>query len=512
VQPAGFPYVLYDGEGGVTRSAFNREAHVPWHNELGDWLDLEETPQGETPLASVEIADQDAGQVVEIDLGPALAVYEACRLVSEGVLLRKLDGGSVSFHAREAADAAARPTLVIADQAGAESARVATADATISASTAKGVGTGPAFGVGADHAVLAFGDCDPARPPTSMKLRLTTSSQSGDANLGLFLLDVPTPVIIEGPPGLSEEYADNVALRADDRVWMATDFDTLPECLGDHCQAPADYCSGFTSCGKPEGMSFATVESEPAENGFTPRSGSRSLRVHQNTTLGGPNLHYRFVSSQVNLGEQEAVRFRYFMFLVDEPAVEAWTPASDHGKMPGFDGPRVTAENSVKCGNGGVPANGTCWSARGGYASTISADNPFYHYTVLYTYAYHPDWQVSGTGHMWPWDDTGQGQLERGKWHCIEQHLQMNTPGEHDGAMEVWVDDRLVMRREDLMLRGSPPYDPEIITETAGINAAWFTFQFGGQSPIPDKPMTLYVDDFVVAKGDAIGGAHIGCK
>jgi hypothetical protein len=510
-QPAGFPYVLYDGEGGVTKSAFNREANVQWQHELGDWLDLEETPRGEVPLASVAIVDEDAGQVVEIDLAPALGKVEPCRLASEGLLLRKIGGGNVSFHAREAADAAARPTLVIAGGGAGESSLVATADATLSASTTKGLGKGATFGVGTNHAVLAFGDCDPSRPPTSMKLRLTVASQSGDVTVGAFLLDVPTPVIIEAPPGLSAEYADNVALRADERVWMATDFDTLPECLGDHCQGPAEYCSGFTSCGAA-GMAFATVDSEPAENGFTPRSGTRSLRVHENPMQGGPNLHYRFVSSQVDLGEQEAVRFRYFMFLVDEPAVEAWTPTTDHGKMPGFDGPRVTHDNSTKCGNGGVPANGTCWSTRGGYAPTISADNPFFHYTVLYTYAYHPDFQTLGTGQMWPWNDTAQGQIERGAWSCIEQHLQMNTPGEHDGLMEVWVNDRLVMRREDLMLRGAPPYDPDIVTETAGINAAWFTFQFGGQSPLPDKPMTVYLDDFVVAKGDAIGGTHIGCK
>jgi hypothetical protein len=511
-QPPGFPYVLSDDVKGVTHEYFNRGAYVRWQNPGADWWDANDEEQGAEAFAQLEIANQGAGQDVEIDLSAALATHDACRFVSEGILLKKLSGGHVKFHSRQAVDPALRPKLVLVDDGGAEKVFDSVADATLSSSTDKALGTAATISVGDSGAVLAFGACDAAASTTkSMKLRLTTSDHSGGAiEVATFLLRIPTAIKIDAPPGFSYDYADNVALRSDERVWMATDFDTLPACAVDDCASPHEVCSGFTTCG--ETFQFATVESEPAENGFSPRSGKRAMRVHGNQTTAVPGAYYNFVNPAVNGAEQESARFRYFVSFVDEPAAEAWTPQADSGKFPGWSGPRSTYKSSIKCGNGGIPANGTCWSARGHYGETIPADNAFAHYTVLNTYVYHPDFQTKGTGQLWPWNETNQGQLERGKWHCVEQHLQMNTPGEYDGRLQIWVDEQLVVNRQEIKLREAPPYDPEIKTVTAGINSVWFSFQFGGPVNTPDKPITLYIDDLVVAKGDLDGGTQIGCK
>lgn len=77
---------------------------------------------------------------------------------------------------------------------------------------------------------------------------------------------------------------------------------------------------------------------------------------------------------------------------------------------------------------------------------------------------------------------------ESGRWHCVEGHLLLNTPGQSDGVFEFWVDEELQGARGDLDLRGS-------WTEYA-INAVVVENLWPGGAP---APLRRWIDDLVVS-------------
>lgn len=46
--------------------------------------------------------------------------------------------------------------------------------------------------------------------------------------------------------------------------------------------------------------------------------------------------------------------------------------------------------------------------------------------------------------------------FERGRAYRLRQRVSLNTPGKADGVLEVWVDDRPVLKRTDLLFRDTP--------------------------------------------------------
>lgn len=63
-----------------------------------------------------------------------------------------------------------------------------------------------------------------------------------------------------------------------------------------------------------------------------------------------------------------------------------------------------------------------------------------------------PDSDRKGT----PLDSTGYTRLEPGRWMRIEQEILLNTPGERNGVLRVWVDGKLKVERTDVVYRTSP--------------------------------------------------------
>lgn len=51
-------------------------------------------------------------------------------------------------------------------------------------------------------------------------------------------------------------------------------------------------------------------------------------------------------------------------------------------------------------------------------------------------------------------EQTGKSLTVK-RWHCIETHKKLNTPGVADGVAEVWLDDVLVWRRTDYLFRNN---------------------------------------------------------
>ena len=474
----GAPFLLYDGEGGVTRSYFNREAALAWKNQHGDWRDAAGMDQGEIPIATVTVPDQNAQQVVEIDLGAALA--DGPDWLWEGVLLRVPDGeanGIAAFHSREATDETLRPKLVLGDAAGRTVTLEPAADVHVDGSTSSGLGTSSTFRVSGDlNAMLRFEPPGPEIVPTSAKLVLTTTdAQYGACTVGAYYLAARAPEYLPASTGLAADYPLDDGIENHPDVFMATGFSS------------GESCEGWTSCTHADTPSPITTD-EPPEHGFRPLDGPAFRVDYEPGDLGGGSQVYDFVAA--GHGEQDDVYFRYYLrFSLD------WIPIVDGGKMPGISG-----DNSL-CGNGGSPSDGKCgWTLRGSFSEAMSDDNPMFPRIVLGTYAYHGLMEDS-YGDPWRWQTHGLGAVEQARWVCVEQHVRVNTPGVSDGVLEVWIDDHPAYAKTDVFLRDVPPYS---IEGDLGVRKIWSNHYHGGTSPTT-VPLTLYMDNVVIAK------SRIGC-
>jgi hypothetical protein len=111
----------------------------------------------------------------------------------------------------------------------------------------------------------------------------------------------------------------------------------------------------------------------------------------------------------------------------------------------------------------------------------------------LEEYVYHPD-QVGQYGDELDWVlDGSPVYFEPGVWYWIEHRVKMNTPGQHDGIIQCWLDGRLAFDRQDFRFRD---------LNTFGIDAFQFSTFFGGGDSSYAATKDEYVtnDDFVVSE------------
>ena len=83
-------------------------------------------------------------------------------------------------------------------------------------------------------------------------------------------------------------------------------------------------------------------------------------------------------------------------------------------------------------------------------------------------------------------------RFEPGKWHRVEHHFTMNTPGMNDGAVQTWFDGADALRVEGLRFRD---------VDTFAIDGFWLATFFGGGDDTHNatKDEYIYYDDFVVS-------------
>ncbi|MCW8130886.1 MAG: hypothetical protein KIS92_11085 [Planctomycetota bacterium] len=81
-----------------------------------------------------------------------------------------------------------------------------------------------------------------------------------------------------------------------------------------------------------------------------------------------------------------------------------------------------------------------------------------------------------------------QSDGEAGRWVCVEAHVKLNTPGQKDGVMELWIDGLLQCNRTGLDWRGA--YTDK------GINAVFLEAYWNKGSP---AEQSRWFDDFVVS-------------
>ncbi len=160
------------------------------------------------------------------------------------------------------------------------------------------------------------------------------------------------------------------------------------------------------------------------------------------------------------------------------------------GKLPGLAGmPNFTAR-------GCNPSTETYpgWSARMLFEPAGSGELQSDQVQIGY-YTYHLD-QAGTCGDFMLWDDDGV--LEQDHWYCIEGQVRMNTPGEADGLLQGWVDDKPAFSQDGLQFRRQTE-------DWLDVRTFWLNVYFGGSTIPNDRNLTLRIDDLAISDSGRIG-------
>jgi len=169
------------------------------------------------------------------------------------------------------------------------------------------------------------------------------------------------------------------------------------------------------------------------------------------------------------------------------------------GKLPGLGG-SIRGINSETEGRGAIPSG--CGYNDDGFSARLmwrrNRDQTIPPYFILYSYFAEEDdgslRQESGCGDQYR-IFTG---LEDDKWYTIRQYIKLNTPGERDGVVVMWIDNEETFRKEDMLIRKAGK-------ENLKINALVMNTYRGGSrtDPVWHSPSDEYAffDDFKVWVG-----------
>ena len=149
------------------------------------------------------------------------------------------------------------------------------------------------------------------------------------------------------------------------------------------------------------------------------------------------------------------------------------------GKLPGLAA-RPTQDKHSLCTGGAVCDPGAGFSARLMWRTDGAG--------VLYLY----DLTKSRTGQKWGEDIAfSQGtKFTPGKWHTIDQFVNLNSIGKANGHIKLWLDGKLMVHVSDR----------EIIGGEEKVDTVLFSTFFGGNTPdwFPASLQTAYFDDFEI--------------
>ncbi len=224
---------------------------------------------------------------------------------------------------------------------------------------------------------------------------------------------------------------------------------------------------------KEDGRSI-TVTEDP-KNKFAPFSG-KALRIEISEGKHyGTSFSFKF---KQQLGEEpESIYFRYYLRFGD-----TWS-SEGSGKLPGIAG------TYDRAGWGGRRADGkNGWSARGLFLKQQNGKTPIGYYP------YHAD--MGKWGAHWSWKEQERGYLENNRWYCVEQYIQLNTPGTNggpglnNGIMRGWIDGQLAFEKSDIRMRD---------INSLKIEKVWIDVYYGG-SWTPKHNMYIYMDNMVIAR------------
>lgn len=237
-------------------------------------------------------------------------------------------------------------------------------------------------------------------------------------------------------------------------IVLAVNFDATP--LGVYTQQSFD--SNWPHYQYVRGLELGLTEVIEGPAAYS----GRSLR-HKFT--GGKRVEDHWIAAKIDL--PRSYEELYFSYRVRFEEGFDWVKG---GKLPGLFGGRGNTGGNVPDGNDG-------WSGRMMWRQEGRATQ----------YVYHPD-QSGMYGEFYWWEH----RFEPGKWHTVEHHFTMNTPGMHDGLLVTWFDGVQSLRVESLRFRD---------IDTFAIDGLWLTTFFGGGDDTwnATKDEYAYFDDFVVS-------------
>ena len=225
------------------------------------------------------------------------------------------------------------------------------------------------------------------------------------------------------------------------------------------------------------GLDNTSVEEDPQS------PGGRFLRVRYYQGGASPSASRRVgvkeggaqLMGQLPSGPTERLYLRYFLrFPADFEFVKG-------GKLPGFYGGQNISGGHIPDGTDGFSTRFMWRTAGQGEV-----------------YVYMPSSTRFGTS-------LGRGsfQFEPGKWHCIEQQLSLNTPGQADGKVKVWLDSQPVFEQGALLFRTVPELR---------IEGVFFSTFFGGGDESWAPPRDTHADFAAFATASARVGCQVGTK
>ena len=162
------------------------------------------------------------------------------------------------------------------------------------------------------------------------------------------------------------------------------------------------------------------------------------------------------------------------------------------GKLPGLAGGSAPT--------GSAPADGVRgWTGRLMWRTdfTGTSGSPAQTTSDAISYAKHLDSGFDQDGRQedqvyWEDDANQRIVLESGAWYQIKQHVRMNTPGEADGILQIWLDGVLVLDQNNLRFRS--------IADLKIDQMFFSTFFGGGSSWRTSKDEVVFFDDFVITE------------
>lgn len=457
------------GQQGLGCSKFNIAGYIEWKNSGGDWVDANNVPQGSAPFASATFGTS-TNRPVEIDVTSVLPF--------SGLVLRKSgSGANIVLASKENTNTALRPYLEVTLSTGAVQQILPDADSAMvftSPTTCSGISYGKAATMTLNYAIVLGWNSLPANI-TSAILKFTVISSSGTINTNVFRAEVPRGDVVLAPP-----------------------VDPNPEILYYEPFTQRDWWTRNGGTKVPnsqwthEGGTFIT----PNSRGLFWADGSGDFLAYGSTATN-PRLYPRgtgkigqglivqhkfdrveagtewdpvsIIGRQQQLGIDPAVELdeAWFSYWVKYDSNYANSDRCEGGKAPGL------AASNLKCANSGQQANGLCgWSFRMSYKVLCDPNNPVYDYVFIFVYAYHglmPGHYGQTWGHERSYPTkrltTPNALLKKGEWHCIEQHVKMNSlssdPGDittgSDGIVRVYVNGKLAIERVNAYMRSVAP-------------------------------------------------------
>ena len=136
---------------------------------------------------------------------------------------------------------------------------------------------------------------------------------------------------------------------------------------------------------------------------------------------------------------------------------------------------------------------GMHWRTDGSQSSPLDSDR-----ANITQYLYHPD-QPNTFGEDFRWDDSDSGQwelFESGRWYHLRHRVVINSVvdgvGQHDGIVQAWLDDTLVLDINNIRFRD---------VETFAIDGFYFSTFFGGSGDQwnTSKDEVAFFDDFRIS-------------